>query len=114
VDTTYDSDQYYATVTDSCGTLTSTSATLTVTAGNASPTILTQPVGEAVAPGGTTSFSVVASGTPTLTYQWYRIPAGQTAGTTIAGATSAPYTVPATATTAANDQDSYYVIVSNS
>ena len=114
VDTTYDGDQYYATVTDSCGTLTSTNATLTVTAGNVPPTILTQPVGETVAPGGTTSFSVVASGTPTLTYQWYRIPAGQTAGTAIAGATSATYTVPATATTAANDQDSYYVIVSNS
>jgi len=113
VDTTYDGDQYYATVTDSCGTLTSTDATLTVTAGNVPPTILTQPVGEAVAPGGTTSFSVIASGTPTLTYQWYRIPAGQTAGAAIAGATSATYTVPATATTAANDQDSYYVIVSN-
>jgi hypothetical protein len=113
VDTTYDGDQYYATVTDSCGTLTSTDATLTVTAGNVPPTILTQPVGEAVAPGGTTSFSVIASGTPTLTYQWYRIPAGQTAGAAIAGATSATYIVPATATTAANDQDSYYVVVSN-
>ncbi len=113
VDTTYDGDQYYATVTDSCGTLTSSNANLTVTAGNAPPTILTQPVGETVAPGGTTSFTVVASGTPTLSYQWYRIPAGQTAGTAIAGATSATYNVPSTATTTANDQDSYYVIVTN-
>jgi Immunoglobulin domain len=114
VDVTYDGDQYYATVTDSCGTLTSTDATLTVTAGNAPPTILTQPVGQTVAPGGTTSFNVLASGTPTLSYQWYLIPAGQTAGTAIAGATSASYTVPSTATTIANDQDSYYVIVTNS
>lgn len=114
VDLTYDGDQYYATVTDSCGTLNSTSATLTVTAGNAPPTILTQPVGQTVPVGGTTSFTVVASGTPTLSYQWYRIPAGQTTGTAIAGATAATYNVPATATTTANDQDSYYVVVTNS
>jgi hypothetical protein len=113
VDTTYDGAQYYATVTDSCAPLTSAAATLTVTAGNASPTIITQPVGETVAPGGTTSFSVVASGTPTLTYQWYIIPAGDTTGTAISGATSATYNVPASATTTSNDQDAYYVVVTN-
>jgi len=109
-----DGSQYYANVTDSCGTLTSTNATLMVTAGNVPPTIITQPVGESIAAGDTTSFSVVASGTPALSYQWYRIPAGQTAGSLIAGATSATYSVPATATAITNDQDSYYVIVSNS
>jgi len=115
VDLTYNGDQYYATVTDSCaGTpLQSTSATLTVTAGNTSPTITVQPVGVNVTAGGTTSFSVTATGTPTLSYQWYRIPAGQTAGVAIGGATSATYNVPASATTTANDQDAYYVIVSN-
>jgi len=113
VDTTYNGAQYYATVTDACGPLTSTDATLTVTAGNVPPTIITQPVGVTVAAGGTTSFSVTASGTPTLTYQWYRIPAGQKTGTAIPGATSATYSVPATATTTANDQDAYYVVVSN-
>ena len=113
VDLTYDGAQYYATVTDSCGPLTSSDATLTVTAGNVPPTIITQPVGESVAAGGTTSFTVVASGTPALSYQWYRVPAGQTTGTAIAGATSATYNVPATATTTANDQDAYYVIVTN-
>ena len=45
VDTTYNGAQYYATVTDACGPLTSTDATLTVTAGNVPPTIITQPVG---------------------------------------------------------------------
>jgi hypothetical protein len=114
VDTSYDGAQYYATFTDSCGTLSSTDATLTVTPGNVPPTIITQPVGESVAPGLTTSFNVVASGTPALSYQWYRIPAGQKTGTAIAGATSATYTVPGSATTLANDQDSYYVIVTNS
>jgi hypothetical protein len=115
VDLTYNGNKYYAAVTDSCaGTpLASTSATLTVTAGNTSPTIVVQPVGVIVTAGGTTSFSVTATGTPTLSYQWYRIPAGQTAGVAIGGATSATYNVPASATTTANDQDAYYVIVSN-
>jgi immunoglobulin I-set domain protein len=115
VDSSYDGAKYYATVTDSCAgsPLTSTAATLTVAAGNAPPTITTQPMGQTVAIGGTTSFSVVASGTPALLYQWYRIPAGQVTGTVIPGATSATYNVPSSATTAANDQDAYYVIVSN-
>ena len=113
VDISYDGTQYYATVTDSCGPMTSTDASLTVTAGNVPPTIITQPVGQTVAVGGTTSFTVTASGTPTVSFQWYRIPAGQKTGTAISGATSATYNVPATATTSANDQDAYYVIVSN-
>jgi hypothetical protein len=113
VDASYDGTKYYATVTDSCSTLTSTSANLAVTTSNVGPTIITQPVGQNVAAGGTTSFSVVASGTPALAYQWYVIPAGSVAGTKIVGATSATYNVPATSTTAANDQDKYYVIVTN-
>ncbi|WP_353068520.1 hypothetical protein RBB75_14690 [Tunturibacter empetritectus] len=111
--------QYYVTVTDTCGTvLTSTSATLTVTAGNVPPTITVQPVRQTAAVGSTPTFSVTAVGPGTLTYQWYRIPAGSTTGTAsaapISGATAATYTVPATSTTATNDQDGYYVIVSNS
>ena len=51
VDLSYDGSQYYATVTDSCGTVTSTDATLSVTAGNVPPTIVTQPVGQTVATG---------------------------------------------------------------
>ena len=98
VDISYDGAQYYATVTDACGPLTSAEASLTVTAGNVPPTITTEPVGETVGVGGTTSFTVVASGTPALSYQWYRIPAGQKSGSAIAGATSATYTVPASAT----------------
>jgi hypothetical protein len=109
-------DQYYVTVTNSCSTLTSSSAALTVSSGSVPPTITTQPVGATVAAGGTTTFSVVASGTPTLTYQWYRIPPGIAQGifAAVSGATSASYTVPASKTTTANDQDAYYVVVSNS
>jgi Bacterial lectin len=115
VDTTFNGDQYFATVTDSCATpLTSSAATLTVAAGNAAPTIITQPVGESVAPGDTTSFTVVASGTPALAYQWYVIPAGQTTGVLVSGATAASYTVPGADTAVSNDQDQYYVVVTNS
>src|SRR6202451_4144077 len=115
VDASYNGAQSYATVTDSCGTtpLTSTSATLTITTGNASPTIITQPVGASVAPGGTTTFNVVASGTPALTYQWYVISVGQTTGVAVAGATSDSYTVPSPATAISDDQNQYYVVVTN-
>jgi hypothetical protein len=107
--------QYYVTVTDTCATvLTSTSATLTVTPGNVPPTIVTPPVGQTASIGSTPTLSVTAVGPPTLTYQWYQIPAGSIVGTAISGATAATYTVPAADTTVSNDQDGYYVIVSNS
>jgi hypothetical protein len=114
VDASYNGAKYYAVATDSCATpLNSTNANLTVIAGNASPTIITQPVGQTVATGGTTSFTVVATGSGTLAYQWYVIPAGSTTGTVVTGATSATYNVPATSTTNANNGDKYYVVVSN-
>jgi hypothetical protein len=120
--------QYFATVTDSCTAstpLTSSSATLTVSAGTGTPpTITTQPAGQTVAAGGTATFTAAATGSPTLAYQWYRIPGGGTnpeiAGSTsaaavlVTGATSASYTVPAADTATANDQDQYYVEATNS
>src|SRR5206468_11668489 len=115
-DVSYNGAKYYAAVTDSCAgaPITSSAATLTVTVSNVPPTITTQPVGQIVAAGGTTaSFTVVASGTPALSYQWYVVPAGQVAGTLIPGATSATYNVPVSAAATTNDQDNYYVIVSN-
>jgi hypothetical protein len=114
VDSSYDGAKYYSVVADSCTTpLNSSNANLAVIAGNASPTIITQPAGQSVATGSTTSFTVVASGPGTLTYQWYVIPAGTTTATTVSGATTATYNVPATSTTNANNGDKYYVIVSN-
>ena len=86
--------------------------------GQCAPTITVQPASQTAAVGSTPAFSVTAVGPGTLTYQWYLIPAGSTTGTAaataISGATAATYTVPATSTTATNDQDRYYVIVSNS
>jgi hypothetical protein len=114
VDISYDGAQYYVTVADSCGsTLTSANAVLTVTAGNVSPTITTEPTGQTVAVDGTATFSVVASGTPNLSYQWFRIPAGSTTATAVTGATAASYTVPDTETATSNNQDEYYAVVTN-
>jgi hypothetical protein len=104
----------YVAVTDACGSaLTSTPATLTVENGNAPPTIITNPLSQTVAVGATVPLTVVASGTPPLTYQWYVAPADNITGNKIAGATSTNYTVPSTETTAHNNQDAYYAVVKN-
>jgi uncharacterized protein (TIGR02145 family) len=57
--------------------------------GCTAPTITTQPVGQTVSVGQTATFSISATGTATLTYQWRK------AGAAIAGATAASYTTPA-------------------
>jgi len=109
-----DGTQFYATVTDACGTVyTSTIATMHVAMGPTPPTIVQQPVGVTVAPGTGATFSALATGSPTITYQWYRIPAGQAAGTAISGATGTSYTVPASQTALLDSGDQYYVVAQN-
>src|SRR5262249_11708788 len=71
----------------------------------AAPAITTQPASTAVALGQAATFSVVASGSGTLTYQWSKN------GAAIAGATAASYTTPAT--TAADNGAQFTVAVSN-
>lgn len=57
-------------------------------AGSASaPTIVTQPVSQTQALGGTATFSVTATGTPSPTYQWKKN------GATLSGATSSTYQI---------------------
>jgi hypothetical protein len=72
----------------------------------ASVTITTQPAGQTVAVGQTATFTVVATGTAPLTYQW------QKNGTAISGAASASYTTPAL--TSADNGAKFVVVVSNS
>lgn len=67
------------------------------------PSITTQPASLTVTAGQTATFSVVATGTAPLSYQW------QSNGTAIAGATAASYTTPATL--AANSGTNYNVVV---
>jgi hypothetical protein len=80
-------------VSNTAGSVTSGTSTLTVNGGAVAPTITTQPVSQTVTAGQTASLAVVAAGTAPLAYQW------QKNGANIAGATSASYTTPATATT---------------
>jgi hypothetical protein len=122
--TTNSGTTYYVVVTDPDCTDTptmSTAATLTVSGTDTKvpPTIVVQPVGESANVGETATFSVVASGLGTLTYQWYRVAfssteiSAPTAGVAISGATSSSYTVPSNMTAQSNDGDNYFVVVTN-
>ena len=92
---------YTVTVTNSVGSATSNPATLTV---DVAPVITTQPASQTVDEGANATFTVVATGTPTPTYQWYM------AGIPISGATSASYTIDDVQASAAG---TYTVAVTN-
>src|SRR5207245_7885085 len=85
------------------GSVTSSIATLTV---NSPPTITSQPASRTVTAGQAATFSVTATGTAPLGYQWQRD------GAPISGATGASYTTPAT--TSADNGAQFRVVVSNS
>jgi sugar lactone lactonase YvrE len=93
---------YSVIVTNSGGNTASGNAILTV---NTPPAISGQPSPLTVNAGQTATFSVTASGTGNLTYQWKRN------ASAITGASSSSYTTPAT--TSANNGDSYSVDVTN-
>jgi hypothetical protein len=76
------------------------------------PKITTQPVTETAKLGANATFTVVASGTAPLQYQWYQIWYGNSS--LISGATSSKYTVAATDSNAEQNGVSYYVEVWNS
>jgi hypothetical protein len=93
-------------VSNSAGSVTSASAILTVTASPVAPTITTQPANQTVNSGQTATFTVIASGTSPLSYQWQKNTAN------IAGATGSSYTTPATSTSDNGSQ--FRVVVTNS
>jgi hypothetical protein len=64
---TLNAGQYSVIVTGGCGNVTSSNALMTV---NASTAISTQPAASTLCAGNTVNFSVTASGTGTLSYQW--------------------------------------------
>src|SRR5215471_10432211 len=70
------------------------------------PSISTEPANQAVTVGQTATFTVAATGTAPLTYQW------QKNGAAVSGATSASYTTPVT--TSADNGAQFVVVVSNS
>src|SRR5882762_2891368 len=98
--------QFTVVVSNSVGKATSNAATLTVSATAVAPSITTQPASQTVTAGQTATFSVAATGTAPLSYQW------QKNGAAITGATSSTYTTPATTTSDNGAQ--FTVVVSNS
>lgn len=98
-----DMGEYYAVVTNNVGLATSNPAALIIN--GLPPVVSTPPQAQTVAAGGAVTFSVVATGSPTLTYQWRK------AGAPISGATQASYTLN---NAQAADAVAYDVVVSNS
>jgi hypothetical protein len=92
-------------VSNTAGSVTSSAATLTVSAAPVAPSITTQPASQTVTAGQIASFSVVATGTAPLSYQW------QKNSVAISGATSSSYTTPAT--TSSDNGAQFTAVVSN-
>lgn len=99
-----DAGRYDVVVSNYLGSVTSSAATLTVSAPTP-PAITAQPVSQSTVAGSTATFSVTASGTEPLAYQWRKD------GAVINGATNATLTL----NSVQSDQlGSYSVVVTNS
>ena len=96
-----DAGSYEVLVTNEVGTETSATATLTV---HVPVEITTQPVSQSIQTGAALTLSVIATGTPTPTYQWRKN------GEAISNATNASYTI---AKVQEVDAGNYDVVVSN-
>ena len=99
---------YTCTVTNAAGTVTSNVAVLNVLT-PAAPAITSNPASVSVYASQTATFSVSATGTGTLTYQWYT--GAPPNGTAIAGATSSTYTTGSL--TDADNGTEYYATVTD-
>ncbi|HZV88358.1 MAG TPA: hypothetical protein VFF95_12470 [Candidatus Binatus sp.] len=97
--------QFTVVVNNTAGSATSSAATLTVNAATVAPSITSQPANQTVTAGQTASFSVAATGTAPLNYQW------QKNSVAISGATSSTYATPAT--TSSDNGAQFTVLVSN-
>jgi hypothetical protein len=95
----------FAALLAACGNGLSVTASVSPPAPVSAPSITLQPADQSVAVGQTAIFSVTATGTAPLTYQW------QKGGTLIAGAGASSYTTPAT--TLADSGSKFSVIVTN-
>lgn len=93
-------------VSNSAASITSAQAILTVSLTPVAPAITTQPANQTVTVGQAATFSVTATGTAPLNYQW------QKNGTDIPAANSLSYTTPVTTT--ADSGELFRVVVSNS
>jgi len=92
---------YTCRISNMAGSVVSSGAILTV---NAAPSITTQPVSRSAAEGAAVSFTVAATGSGPLAYQWKKN------GTAIAGATTATYSIASVQT---GDAGGYLCTVTN-
>jgi hypothetical protein len=99
-----DAGDYFVVVSNSINSVTSTVVALTLLAAYEPPSILQDPQSQSATAGTRITFSVVATGTPTLCYQWYKN------GTNLAGATSTSYSI---ASVQPSDEGNYFVVVTN-
>ena len=97
--------QFSVTVSNTSGSVSSNSASLTVNTPVTAPLITTQPLNQTITAGQTASFSVAASGTGPLSYQWMKNAAATSGGS------SSSYTTAASTTTDNGAQ--FTVVVSN-
>src|SRR4029077_17768124 len=104
--TTDNADPFTVVVTNSVSSVTSSAAMLTVNPAPVAPSVTTQPLSQTIIAGLTATFSVTASGTAPLSYQWQKNAAA------ISGATSSSYTTPAE--TIADNAAPFTVVVTNS
>jgi hypothetical protein len=95
---------YRVVATNLYGSVVSAAASLTVNQVLNPPTITTQPAGQTVALGGSATLTVVATGTPPLTYQWLFN------GASLQSQTNSILNLP---NVAQSSQGSYMVIVTN-
>ncbi|MBP7142707.1 MAG: immunoglobulin domain-containing protein, partial [Opitutaceae bacterium] len=100
-----DAGSYTVTVQNALGSVTSSAAVLTVQPPFSPPKILTQPASQTAISGNTVTFSVLASGLPTPSYQWFNGAAH------IPGATDASFSMSGVSIISSG---SYRVVVSNS
>ncbi|MFZ0320555.1 MAG: FG-GAP-like repeat-containing protein [Candidatus Sulfotelmatobacter sp.] len=95
---------YWVQVSNVVGSVNSATAIVTV---QTLPMITTQPASQTINPGQTATLTVVATGTPLPSYQWFQGTSPDTSNP-IAGATTSSYTTPAI-----SSSTSYWVQVSN-
>ena len=104
--TAADAGNYSVVVKNALGSATSVAVSLTIT--GLPPAIVTSPSARTVSAGSTATFAVVASGSPTLTYQWRK------AGVALTGNTSATTAALTLANAQAADAANYDVVITNS
>jgi photosystem II stability/assembly factor-like uncharacterized protein len=108
--------QFYAVADNVAGSLKSATATVTVTSAASAPVITLQPVAASTTVGGSASFTVTATGTAPLSYQWQfngSPLANRAAGTTTSGIAGSSSSLLTLVNAQPSDDGDYRVVVSN-